>query len=290
VATRQGGPIAHHQLVRLGVAPAVIQQWLRRGRLHRLYRSVYALGHQAITPKGRLVAALLACGPGAAISHQTCAWWCGFWKPEPDLIDVTVPGRSRKGRPGIRLHLVRTLDPRDITTRSGVLVTTPERTLLDLAETTTTQRLRLAIDEADRLGLWRPDRVKATLTGSPGRRGRKPLRVLLSDLDAEPLLRSGLEALFTSLCDEQQLLRPIMNAEVEGYEVDAFWPEYRLIVEVDSREFHLNGRAFEDDRLKDAELVARGYRVIRVTYRQLKQDPAGVARRIRGALAQSTLR
>jgi very-short-patch-repair endonuclease len=285
VATRQGGPISHHQLVWLGVEPATIQQWLRRGRLHQLYRRVYALGHQAITPKGRLVAALLACGPEAAISHQSCAWWCGFWKTEPDEIDVTVPGRGHRGQRGIRLHLVRSLDPRDLTTRAGLKVTTPERTLLDLAETTTIQRLRLAIDEADGRGLWRPDKVEATLRRSPGRRGRKPLRVLLSDLEGEPLLRSELEAMFNTLCDDHRLPRPISNAQLNGYEVDAYWPEYNLVVEVDSREFHLNGKAFEDDRLKDAELVAAGYRVIRVTYRQLSQDPAGVARRIRRALA-----
>jgi very-short-patch-repair endonuclease len=287
VATRQGGPIAHHQLVRLGVEPAAIQQWLRRGRLHQLYRGVYALGHEAVTPKGRLIAALLACGPGAAISHQSCGWWCGYWTPEPDLVDVTAPGRSRKGQRGIRLHLVRNLDPRDVTTRAGVKVTTPERTLLDLAEVTTAQRLRLAIDEADERGLWRPEKVKATLERSPGRRGHRPLRVLLSDLHAEPLLRSELEVAFNKLCDEHRLPRPITNTEVGGYEVDAVWPEYNLVVEVDSRQFHLNGKAFEDDRLKDAELVARGYRVIRVTHRQLKQDPAGAASRIQAALAQS---
>jgi very-short-patch-repair endonuclease len=285
MATRQGGPISHRQLVAFGVGPATIQHWLRRGSLHQLYRGVYALGHQAITPMGRLIAALLACGPAAAISHQTGAWWCGFWKAEPSEIDVTVPGRSRSGQPGIRLHLVRTLDPRDITTRAGVKVTTPERTLLDLAEVTTAQRLRLAIDEADRLGLWRPDRVEAMLKRSPGRRGLSPLRRLLSDLEAEPLLRSELERLFNDLCDKHRLPRPIANTEAGGYEVDALWPGERLIVEVDSRRFHLNGHAFEDDRLKDAELVAAGYRVIRVTYRQLTRDPEGVARRIRRALA-----
>ncbi len=203
---------------------------------------------------------------------------------------MTVPGRSRKGQLGIRLHLARRLDPRDTTTRAGVQITTPERTLLDLAETISTQRLRLAIDEADRLGLWRPDRVQATLDRSPGRRGHRPLSVLLRDLQAEPLLRSELEALFKTVCDDHHLPRPLTNAEVNGYEVDALWPDEGLIVEVDSREFHLNGRAFEDDRLKDAELVAAGYRVIRVTHRQLKHDPAGVARRIRRALAQGWLR
>jgi len=287
MAGRQGGVISHEQLLALGVTPAAIKHQVASGRLYRYFRGVYAVGHMAVSARGRLLGALMSYGPEAVISHRSCAWWCGYWTPEPDEIDVTVPGRGRRGQRGIRLHLVRKLDPRDVTTRAGVTVTTPERTLLDLAEVTTAQRLRLAIDEADRLGLWRPDKVEATLKRSPGRRGHKPLRVLLSDLHAEPLLRSELEGTFVNLCDSQRLPHPITNTDVDGYEVDAFWPDHNLVVEVDSRKHHLNGKAFEDDRLKDAELVAAGYRVIRVTHRHLKHDPAGAARRIRAAIAQS---
>jgi very-short-patch-repair endonuclease len=199
-------------------------------------------------------------------------------------VDITVPGRSRRGQDGIKLHLVRSLDPRDVTEVNGVPITTPERTLLDIAEVLPMHQLRLAIDQADRRNRFHPEKIEALLARSPGRKGLKPLSTLLSDLQAEPLLRSEIEKLFRELCAEHDLPIPITNTAVNGHEVDAYWPEQRLIVEVDSRKYHLNGKAFEDDRLRDADHLAAGDRVMRVTYRQLKWDRRGVANRLRKAL------
>jgi hypothetical protein len=284
LATQQGGPISHEQLLKLGVKPGAIEYRLASSRLHSVFRGVYALGHEAITPRGTLIAALLACGDEAMVSHLSAAHWWGWWRTTPKDVDVTVPGRSRKGQDGINLHLVRTLDGRDVTTRDGVRITAPPRTLLDLAEVLSLQRLRLVIDEADRRGQFHANKLQELLERSPGRRGQKPLRTLLTDFETEPLLRSELEVLFKDLCDEHALPRPLTNVEVEGHEVDAFWPAQRLIVEVDSRAHHLNGAAFEKDRLRDAELLVAGYVVMRITYRQLKGDPGAVATRIRRLL------
>jgi very-short-patch-repair endonuclease len=279
LAGRQGGPISHGQLLELGLPAGTIKYWLASGRLYCLFRGVYALGHTAVTRKGALMAAVLACGVEAVVSHLTAAWCWGYIKQRPTAVDITVPGRSRRGQEGIRLHLVRSLDQRDITVINGVPITTPERTLLDISEVLPRHQLRLAIDQADRKNSFHPERIEALLARSPGRKGLKPLRTLLSDLEAEPLLRSEIELLFHELCTERDLPIPVTNTKVLGYEVDAWWPEHNLVVEVDSREHHLNGRAFEEDRRRDAELLVAGIRVMRVTYRQLKAK-AVVANRL----------
>jgi AbiEi antitoxin C-terminal domain len=284
LATKQGGPISHAQLVELGFGEGAIRYWLASGRLYCYFRGVYLLGHTAVTRKGALMAAVLACGDGAVVSHVSAAWCWGFIKKPPGRVDITVPGRRRKGQEGINLHSVRRLDPRDVTEVKGVPITTPERTLLDIAEVLPRHQLRLAVDQADRRNRFDPEQVHQVLTRNPGRKGQKPLRTLLSDLEAEPLLRSEIEKLFRELCEEYDLPIPITNTKVNGLEVDAYWPEQRLIVEVDSREHHLNGKAFEDDRRRDADHLAAGDRVMRITYRQLKWDRSGVAKRLRKAL------
>lgn len=154
-----------------------------------------------------------------------------------------------------------------------------------LAELLPLSQLRRGIDEADRRRLFDPREVEALLARSPGRHGLKPLGVLLDDFQAVPLHRSELEELFARLCERFELPRPVTNARIAGFEVDALWLEQKLVVEVDSREHHLNGAAFEADRQRDAELLAVGHRVMRVTYRQLKRQPDAVARRLRKALA-----
>jgi hypothetical protein len=280
LATEQGGPVSHAQLLKLGFGEGAIRHWLASGRLHCYLRGVYLLGHEAITSKGRLVAALLACGENAVVSHLSAAWCWGFVKRRPKHVDITVPGRSRKGQEGIELHLVRSLDERDVTQIKGVPITTPERTLLDIAEVLPRHQLRLAIDEADRKNRFHSEKVYELLERSPGRRGQKPLRFLLGNFETEPLLRSEIELLFNELCEEYDLEKPITNTKVNGHEVDAYWPRHNLIVEVDSRKHHLNGRAFEEDRRRDADHLVAGSRVMRVTYRQLKAK-AVLANRLR---------
>jgi Transcriptional regulator, AbiEi antitoxin/Protein of unknown function (DUF559) len=284
LAGRQGGSISHRQLVELGLAPRTIRNWVASGRLHRRFRGVYLLGHAAITEKGRLMAAVLAYNE-AVLSHRSAADWWGFARTSRKPVDVTVPGRSKAGQRGIDLHLVRQLDPRDHTINEGVPITTISRTLLDYAEVTKPRQLKRAVEEADRLRLFDGVAVQELLARSPGRHGLKPLRNLLRDFVYDPLSRRELEALFFDVCHEFGVRPPAMNVTVHGYEVDAHWPGTTLIVELDSHEFHLNPTAFEADRLRDAELLLAGYRVVRVTYRQLTREPEGVASRLKTLLA-----
>jgi uncharacterized protein DUF559 len=285
LATEQGGPISREQLLALGVTPGAIKSWLRSGRLHCYLRNVYLLGHEAVTVKGRMLAPVLAYAPGAVLSHRSAAMWWGFSQTARSKVDVTVPGRTRRKQDGIDLHLVRTLDPLDTTEHDGVPITTVPRTLLDLAEVVPPRHLGRAVNEAERLRLFDAAAMEELVARSPGRRGLKPLRDLLSDFLPEPHLRSEFERLFREFCIDFALPVPDMNVDVLGYEVDAHWPGTNLIVELDSRAFHLNPKAFEEDRRRDAALMLAGYRVLRVTFSQLTREPNDLAMRISRLLA-----
>jgi hypothetical protein len=289
LATSQGGPISRRQLLDLGLTKGAIDTWLRRGRLHSYLRGVYLLGHEAITLKGSMMAPVLAYAPDGVLSCQSGGHWWGFHRTSRALVDVTVPGRSKRKQDGIDLHLVRSLDPRDVTEHEGVPITTVSRTLLDLAELLPHRRLKRAVEEADRLRLFDGIAMEELLARSPGRRGLKPLRSLLADFSYDPLSRSEFEALFFDFCVEYGLPVPTMNAPILEYTVDAHWPGTSLIVELDSRAFHLNAKAFEDDRLRDAELMLSGYRVVRVTYNQLTRHPRALAQRLSRLLADPRL-
>ena len=175
LAGRQGGAVAHRQLMALGISRATIDHWLRTDRLHAVHRGVYALGHRVLTEEGRLSAAVLACGPGAVISHRSAANLWGIRPNNRKPIDVTVPGRSRHRRKGIDIHLVRHLDPRDVTEIDGLPVTTLARTLLDLAEVVPKNQVQRAIGEADYRRVFDLKAVNELLSRSKGRRGLKPL-------------------------------------------------------------------------------------------------------------------
>jgi very-short-patch-repair endonuclease len=285
LATRQGGPISRDQLLDLGVGRGAIDYWLRTGRLHRYLRGVYLLGHEAITAKGRVMGPVLTYAPGAVLGYRSAAAWRAILGSARSKVDIIVPGRSKSGQPGIDLHMVRSLDPRDVTTHEGVPITTVARTLLDLAEVVPLRQLERAVNQAERLRLFDGAAIEELLARSPGRRGLKPLSVVLADFRPEPTLRSEMERIFWETCKAAGLPVPTMNATVEGYEVDAHWPGTNLVVELDSREFHLNPKAFEADRERDAVLLLAGYRVVRVTYRQLTREPEKVAKRLRILLA-----
>ena len=179
MATSQGGPISRKQLLELGIGPRRIESWLRSGRLHCHLRGVYLLGHEAITAKGRLMGPALAYGPDGVVSHRSATDWWGIARTSRALVDITVPGRSKAGQPGIELHLVRRLDPRDVTVHEGVPITTVARALLDYAEVVPRRRLEQAVNEAERLRLFHGAAVRELLARSPGRHGRRPLRDLL---------------------------------------------------------------------------------------------------------------
>ena len=254
--------------------PAVrqVQHRVATGRLIVMYRGVYAVGHRRLTLEGRWLAAVKACGPGAVLSHRDAA---ALWDLLPAVraaIHVTVGPGGRAKRPGLILHRSR-LEPELVTVRNGIPVTSPSRTLADLAATEGRPRLMRAIEAADHHHLLDLPSVRAAAAGRPGAQALNELT------SAEPPhTRSEFEAAFLSLCDDHGIERPLTNAVIHDHEVDAYWPARRLAVELDSRRHHLTPRAFEQDRRRDADLHRHGIATLRFTYAQVTRDPGWVAR------------
>jgi predicted transcriptional regulator of viral defense system/very-short-patch-repair endonuclease len=285
LAARQHGVVARWQLLELGLTARAIAYRLSVGRLHVVHRGVYAVGHRRITVRGRWMAAVLTCGRKAALSHRSAAALWGFLDVAGPRVDVTAPDQSGAVNRRIRHHRVRRLPPEDATKLDAIPVTTVARTLFDLAEILDRSALERAFEAAERAELLDLTAIELTMERNPGRRAHKPLSALLPSLSPAEPTRSELERLFHRLCLLAGLLPPQVNVLVEGFEVDAFWPAHRFVVELDSFEFHKTRAAFERDRARDAALSVAGYRVVRITYRQLRDRPEGVAETVRSLLA-----
>jgi len=199
-------------------------------------------------------------------------------------VDVTAPHRSGHSVPRIRRHRVRRLHREDTTEVEAIPVTTVARTLFDLAEIVDGNALERAFEAAERSELLDLRQIELTCERNPGRRAHKLLRSLLPNLSPAEPTRSELERLFHRLCRLTGLPLPQVNALVEGFEVDAFWPAQRLVLELDSFKFHGTRAAFERDRERDAALLIAGYRVIRITYRRLRDHPDEVAETVHNLL------
>ena len=258
IAANQHGVVTLEQLRAAGLSSQAITYRLRAGRLHRIHRGVYAVGHTRLSFEGKCMAAALACGSGAAISHRAAA---ALWRvlPSPSgLLDVTVPRRGgRRKRKGIRLHRSSTLDPAQTTLRMGIPVTTPARTLADLRRCATPDELSAARRQAEIRGYRFAD-------------------------DPEPdLTHSELERRFLRLCRRHRLPTPEVNVGVGGFVVDVLWREHGLIVETDGYRYHRGRAAFEHDHRRQARLAAAGYEVLRFTWRQVVEDPVEVMDTVR---------
>ena len=255
-------------------------------RLHPFHVGVYAVGHTALSARGRLLGAVLACGRGALLSHRSAAAHLELLPSARSTVEVTtIRGRTRSGRPGIVVHQVRHLHPADRFLRDGIPVTSVARTLLDLAEVVPLRQLERAFEEAERLRVLDLGALEQLCARSRGRRGLRPLGSLLSV--AQPSVsatRSELERRFLRLCREADLPTPSVNALVAGLEVDAVWWNQRLVVELDGHAFHGTRAAFERDRIRDAALQLAGYRVLRVTYRRLEAEPGVIIGTVRSLL------
>lgn len=263
--------MAFWQLAALGVTQTMIKRRVENSRLYRVQPQVYSPTPR-VKPRGRMMAAALTYGPEAVLSHRAAAaiWDLGPWPT--GLIDVTVPGR-RKPRRGVRLHRAAV----ERVVEEGFPVTTPTRTLVDLAGVLPLGRLRDAFERAERLRLLDAKEVGEEMRG---RRGAKNVRTILAEwADPEPT-KSELEQAWRNLCRKHGIPLPSQNVVLLGYEVDAFWPP-NLVVELDSWEFHRTRRAFEADRRRAAALEAAGYRVLRFTWRQVKREPEVLAAAIR---------
>jgi very-short-patch-repair endonuclease len=262
VAARQHGAITHRQLLTAGLGRNAISKRVHAGRLHRLHRGVYAVGHTADSAERRWMAAVLACGPGAALSQMSAAVLWQLLRPVERPVDVSVPTQSgRRRQTGIRLHRCESLRPDQLTCHKGIPVTTPARTIADLAGIVAPRWVRRAIRQAEIQGLRLGSGVETDRT------------------------RSDLERDFLRLCRRHGLPAPEVNVKVGRWTVDFLWRCQRVAVETDFYEYHRGRVAFQDDRERDLDLRRRGFEVRRFSERQVNDQPAEVAADLRDALA-----
>lgn len=274
LAGEQHGVVARWQLVARGVAGHLITQRVKAGRLQVLHRGVYSVGPLR-DPLEADTAAVLACGSTAVLSHRSAATLWEILRPEPGggLLHVSIRRGHPAPAPSIRLHRIPGLLTDETTSFEGIPVTTPARTLLDLAASAILRELEQALARALREGRVQPHELATLLSRYRHRAGTRALRALL-DRDIEPALtRSKAEALFLELIRRARLPAPEINVRVRGFEVDFLWRQARLIVEVDGYAFHSSQPMFERDRERDRVLMAGGFRVLRVTWRQLTRGP-----------------
>jgi very-short-patch-repair endonuclease len=226
------------------------------------------------------MAAVLACGPGALLSHWSAAARWELLRPTGGPVCVVSPRRSVQAK--IQVQVVGKLDPSDCATRDRIPITSVARTLLDLAAVADRRLLRRAVNEADRRGRLNRAGINELLDRNRRRAGTKALKALIAAVDpAIRRTRSDLEVEFLSVCRRYAIEQPVVNGEVEGVEVDMHWPALRLVVELDSYEYHRTPAEFEADRRRDAYLKKNGWNVLRVTDKWLASDPAGVAETVR---------
>jgi very-short-patch-repair endonuclease len=269
LAARQFGVFAVWQAP--GLSPSGVRSRLARGRLHRVHRGVYAVGHPTLRLEGRLMAAVLACGPGAVLSHRSAA---ALWAIRPSArgtTDVTVLRGAGRSRPGIDVHLAREIDA---TTVDGIPVTTVGRTIVDLTEVLNRRGVEKAIQEAEYQRLFDLNELNRAMQG---RRGAPVLTSLLAQFRGDTRTKSDPEELYLAIIRQADVPHPSCNVYVEGYERDFVWPKPRVIVEIDARSTHDNPWAWEEDRVRDQAATIKGWRVVRFTKSQLENEPDYVA-------------
>jgi very-short-patch-repair endonuclease len=268
IATRQHGVVTTAQARSAGLNDEGIRRRVASGRLHRVHRGVYAVGHRRLTFEGRCMAAVLALGDGAAVSHRSAAALWRMLPPHEGPIEVTVPGDGgREKRKGIKTHRSSTLIAGVSILRDGIRVTSAARTLRDLHRAVSDEIYRRAVRRALDLRLISSAQLRSD----------------------DELTRSELERLFRSLCRRHRLPQPEVNARVDEFEVDFLWREQRLIVETDSWRHHGDRSAFERDRARDAHLQSLGFRVLRFTHRQLTAEQLAVIAALHPLLGQRSL-
>jgi very-short-patch-repair endonuclease/predicted transcriptional regulator of viral defense system len=283
LATRQHGVVSTRQLREVGYSDRMIHVRVTKGALHRLHRGVYAVGHTKLTARGRWMAAVLACGPDALLSHRAAA---ALWdiRPIPSgAVDVTAT--TRHNLPGIRCHLARAIHPDDRAVIDGIPVTSLARVYLDLAARLSHQRLRSTLEAAQHREILDGHHVTALLQRSSGHRGAARLAAALAELyDFAPWTQSEPETRLLEAVRAAGLPEPRANILLKGELVDFYWPEHNLVVEVDGYRFHNTKRSFEDNRRRDTKLQVAGIRVVRVTRQRVVHDTAAVIRDIAALL------
>jgi very-short-patch-repair endonuclease len=287
LAGRQHGVVGRRQLLGLGVGEDAIDHRRWSGSLHRIHPAVYSVGHRVLGSKGRWMAAVIASGHGAVLSHRSAAALWGI-RPYSGVIEVTVPRKTRSSG-HIRRHCSR-LPADEVTIRDGIPTTSVPRTLLDLAAIVSSEAVESALRESEYLRLHDRLSLPHLLDRYPRRRGSVAIRSCLARRRESPgRIRRGLEERFLGFIDRHHLPRPRFNARVEAgsksYEVDCLWPAAKQIVELDGWEGHGTRSAFREDRARDRRLWVAGYSVTRIAWAQLDDEPEAVAADLRALLA-----
>ncbi len=287
MAWSQHGVVTRGQLLALGLSGKTIRERRERGLLRPVYRGVYALGGARLVPRGRWMAAVLACGPGTVLSHRSAARLLGVFPYDPGQVEASrdAPGRTRRG--AILLRQARLL-PDEIEEVDGIPVTCVSRTILDLAAVVSEREVERTFHEAEVKRLTSRVSLPQLIDRHPGRRGIEAVRSILARRAPVGITENKFEEEFVAFVDAHGLPRPLFNATLplrgRLLKPDCMWRDERLIVELDGRAVHGTDRAFERDRQRDRILLAEGWRSTRVTWRQLRDEPAAIAADLRGLL------
>lgn len=267
---RQHGVVARSQLLGLGLSSRAIEHRIAKGRLHPLWRGVYAVGRPEVGQRGQWMAAVLSCGPKALLSHRTAAALWGMVPTAGEGSDVVVPDGTYRRQPGIRLHRRLALSAEHRREVAGIPVTDPVSTLVDLASCTSEWEVERAINEADRLDLIDPPTLRAGILELPPRPGMACVRSLLG-LDA--LTDTGLERKFLGIVLAAGLPRPQTQQRVSGYRVDFYWPQFGLVVETDGWRYHRTPGEQAKDHRRDQTHTAAGLTTLRFAESQIRHTP-----------------
>jgi hypothetical protein len=287
LAEQQHGVVSIRQLERmLGYSRKAVQRDVASGRLHPLHRGVYAVGHQLVSAHGRCLAAVLACGPDALLSHRSAAWLWGIWRYGPAPLHVTSP-LPRKLRPPIRLHHSRILTEADRAIEKNIPVTAVPRTLLDCAGSSRFSQLQRLLERCEELKLFDLGPVEELLGRSRGHAGWGRLRRAIGLHSPVPFTRSGFERQFFEAVLGAGLPRPAINFVEAGFELDVYWPEHRFAVELDTYATHGTRAAFERDHLRDEDLMLAGIELTRVTDVRFHREPKAVLERVATLLTRA---
>jgi hypothetical protein len=282
MARRQHGVVSIRQLEGpLGFSGRSVARAVAAGRLHRIHRGVYAVGHTDLSQRGECLAAVLAVGPGALLSYHSAGWLWGIWRGAPELFEVTafVPRHHVPPR-GVVRHRARNLVDDDRTIVDGIPITAVARTLLDLAWKLRGDQLRRVLARAEELGLLDLDAIEAVIERNRGHHGAKRLRCALAIYEPPTFTRSEFERRFVDHLVTFGLPRPATGWNEIGYELDVYWPELGFAIELDTYETHGTRDAFESDRDRDLALTIAGIETIRVSERQFRREPAEIAARV----------
>ncbi len=282
---RQHGVVARRQLLALGYSSKGIRHRVTSGRLHIIHRGVYSVGRPSVGPHGRWMAAVLACGSEAVLSHSSAAALWRIGSEERDAIEVSVRSRHQRRRPGLRIYRRPSLWPEDHTARNGIPVTTPIQTLIDMALRLDRRGIERMINEADKYDLTHPPQLRKALDQRAGEPGVAKLRQIL-DRRTFRLTKEELERRFLPLAARAGLPVPLTGQWVNEFEVDFYWPDLELVVETDGLRYHRTPAEQARDRLRDQAHTAAGLTQLRFTHEQVRYEPDYV----KGILAQTASR